>query len=53
MGELAGLPALRQALDQAYRIFRNDPSYTNFDMLQQAMTIFQSALNTWTVEVGA
>ena len=53
--QVAGLPALMQALDREYRVFRTDPSYTNFDRLQQAMTAYQTALNTFhdTLAVGA
>jgi hypothetical protein len=47
MARVDGLPAMRQALDIAYQLFRADPSFTHFDALQTAMNQYQRAINAW------
>lgn len=41
---LEGLPKLRAELDQAYRLFRADPSFDNARALHNAIRVYGEAL---------
>ena len=44
MPQVDGLPALRQALDAAYRAFRSNPDEDTARALQAAMLVYSAAL---------